>query len=70
MHVLYLGGAVAAELGEEVAEEGRVGHHCDALLGPFVEPLEERDGSLPAALGGLAHWRVEDVLVLLNLEEL
>ena len=42
--VLVVGGEVAAELREEVAQEGGVGHHGDALLRPRVEPLQEGDG--------------------------
>ena len=45
---------IAAELREEVAQEGGVRDHGDALLRPCVEPLQERDGTLAAVLVRLA----------------
>jgi len=60
---------VLTELAEQVPEERRVRHDCDALLRPGVEPLEELYGPLAAVLVALALVGVEDVLVVQHLGE-
>mmetsp|Transcript_22611 Transcript_22611/g.50295 ORF Transcript_22611/g.50295 Transcript_22611/m.50295 type:complete len:202 (+) Transcript_22611:1360-1965(+) len=57
------------ELAEEVTEEARVGHHCNALLRTGVQPLQELDGSITAVLVRLALVRIEDIFVVYHFRE-